>query len=90
MSKDTSPQDSAFGSVKGHDLVLQSISQEVGKLVPRSGSGKKRKLDMESYPLGSLLEIVPNHSCLTAACHPLYYVVKDRKVVDVWVPCRGW
>ena len=40
--------------------------------------------------LGALLKIIPNHSCLTAACHSLYFVVRGDEVVDVWRPCHGW
>ena len=29
-----------------------------------------------THSRGSLLKIIPNHSCLTAACHPLYFVVR--------------
>jgi len=55
-----------------------------------SAGSKRRKLDASAFPRGSLLKIIPNHSCLTAACHPLYFVVRGEEVVDVWRPCRGW
>ncbi len=44
----------------------------------------------DALPLGTLLKIIPNHSCLTAACHRLYFVVRGDEVVDVWRPCHGW
>ncbi|KAI8904494.1 hypothetical protein DFJ77DRAFT_480410 [Powellomyces hirtus] len=40
--------------------------------------------------IGQTLQIVPNHACLAAASFDWYYVVENEKVVDVWVPCRGW
>ena len=46
--------------------------------------------DHGAFPLGTLLKIIPNHSCLTAACHRLYFVVRGDEVVDVWRPCHGW
>lgn len=87
VSKDVAPQDQAFGAVAGHALLLQSVSQEVGKLVVAGTMAAPNPAD---YPVGTLLQIVPNHSCLTAACHPVYYVVEDGKVIDAWHPCRGW
>ncbi|CAO1612606.1 unnamed protein product [Parajaminaea phylloscopi] len=46
--------------------------------------------------LGERIRIVPQHSCLTAAQHALYYVVDSRDesggtvVTDVWVPWKFW
>ena len=42
--------------------------------------------------------ILPNHACLTAACHAKYHVISenaadasdDSKVVDTYVPCKFW
>lgn len=39
---------------------------------------------------GDPLRILPNHSCLTAACHPTYHVARGEEIVDEWYPCRGW
>uniref|UniRef100_A0A6U5ZYU2 D-serine dehydratase n=1 Tax=Guillardia theta TaxID=55529 RepID=A0A6U5ZYU2_GUITH len=81
MSKDLAPQDDHFGFVEGCDLVLQSLSQECGKVMTKKTStGKRAPYNMDDYPRGSLLKIVPNHSCLTAACHPLYYIVENDMV----------
>jgi hypothetical protein len=62
-----------------------------------SGDSKRSKhslpdsvADPGALPLGTLLKIIPNHSCLTAACHRLYFVVRGDEVVDVWKPCHGW
>jgi len=53
------------------DLRLVSLSQEHGVL-----SGRRR--------LGERLRILPNHSCLAAACFDRYHVVRGGEVVDVW------
>jgi len=100
MSKDSAPQDGGFGTVQGRpDLLLAAVSQESGKIVATgTGSadgnlkvGAKRARPPEAdLPLGSLVRILPNHSCLTAACHPLYYILRGDKIVDVWRPCRGF
>jgi len=62
-----------------------------------SGDSKRSKHSLPdsvaepgALPLGTLLKIIPNHSCLTAACHRLYFVVRGDEVVDVWRPCHGW
>ncbi len=74
-----------FGAVVGSPgLTLASLSQEHGILTSAS------PIPFERYPVGSRLRIVPNHSCLTAALFPEYHVVEGEKVVDVWVPNRGW
>ncbi len=41
-------------------------------------------------PLGRLVRIVPNHSCLTAALFDAYVVIEDGSVVGEWRPSRGW
>lgn len=64
-------------------LVVVSLSQEHGVL--RS----ERPLDRSWQP-GTRLRIVPNHSCLAAACFDRYHVVRGDEVVDEWRPVRGW
>ena len=61
-----------------------SLSQEHG--VARSA----RPLAAGSFPIGSLLRIVPNHSCLAAALFESYAVARGDLVVDEWRPVRGW
>lgn len=78
-----------FGPIAGHGLVVGQkwyvgrLSQEHGILVPSSSTA-------ELIPLGEKVLIVPQHSCITAASYPWYYVVENDVVVDVWVPFRGW
>jgi D-serine deaminase-like pyridoxal phosphate-dependent protein len=55
---------------------LVSLSQEHGIL-------SKRR------PVGSQVRILPNHSCLTAACFDEYVVVRGEEVVDRWKIWRG-
>jgi D-serine deaminase-like pyridoxal phosphate-dependent protein len=61
---------------------LRSLSQEHGILSFDEASGLP--------PVGTLVRIVPNHSCLTAALHESYIVVEGGEVVDEWYPSRGW
>jgi D-serine deaminase-like pyridoxal phosphate-dependent protein len=53
------------------DLRLVSLSQEHGILSRRR-------------PLGERLRILPNHSCLAAACFDRLHVVRADSVLDVW------
>ena len=64
-------------------LRVVSLSQEHGVL--RSDHA----LDPSWQP-GSRVRILPNHSCLAAACFGRFHVVRGREIVDVWHPIRGW
>jgi D-serine deaminase-like pyridoxal phosphate-dependent protein len=62
--------DYAAGTLRD-DFRLVSLSQEHG-------------VTSAPAPVGSRLRILPNHSCLTAACFDRYYVVRGETVVDRW------
>lgn len=66
------------------ELRLVGLSQEHGTV--RASAG----YPVGSLPVGTRLRIVPNHSCLAAACFERYHVVRDREVVGEWRPVRGW
>ena len=66
------------------ELRVVSLSQEHGVL--RSA----RELTRGELPIGALLRIVPNHSCLAAALFERYAVVRDGTVIAEWLPVRGW
>lgn len=55
---------------------ISSLSQEHGILTGR-------------LPVGARVRILPNHSCLTAACFDEYHVVRGERVVDRWKIWRG-
>ncbi len=44
----------------------------------------------ERFPIGAALRVIPNHSCLAAACFGRYLVLKGGEVVDEWRSARGW
>ncbi len=87
LSKDTGPDrpehptmgetfaDYAAG-VLSPGVRLLSLSQEHGIL-------------SASLPVGTRVRILPNHSCLTAACFDEYFVVRGDEVVDRWRIWRG-
>ncbi|KAJ8655733.1 hypothetical protein O0I10_008618 [Lichtheimia ornata] len=83
FSKDVCPQ-GGFGVLQSnHDIVLRSVSQEHGILQADSKSGLE---------LGQVVRVIPNHCCLTSACHMYYLIIEGGgdTVVDVWFPVRGW
>ena len=72
-----------FGEVKGHaGLLVTSVSQEHG--VIRAAA----PLDAE-LTVGTQVEIVPNHSCLTVAHFDEYHVMRQGREVDRWSIERG-
>jgi D-serine deaminase-like pyridoxal phosphate-dependent protein len=62
-------------------LRLTSLSQEHG-VIEGAGTAVLRP--------GTLVRILPNHSCLAAACFESYRVVRGTDVIDEWKPFRGW
>ena len=62
-------------------LNITSLTQEHGSL---SGPG------VRALRPGTRIRILPNHSCLAAACFERYSVLRGTEVVDEWHPVRGW
>lgn len=62
-------------------LRMVALTQEHGKL---RGPG------VEALRPGTRLRILPNHSCLAAACFDRYHVLRGTEVVDEWHPVKGW
>lgn len=89
LSKDTGAThitgEVLFGAIRNHpELRLVKLSQEHGII---EGDGP---IDYEAFPIGSIVHIIPNHSCLTAALFPEFQVMRDGWIVDTWRPVRGW
>ncbi len=95
LSADPGPRhvapDCGYGRLFNQDLSqpyprlrLAALSQEHGKVQVRGG------LRPGEFPVGSRLRIVPNHSCLAAACHPVYHALRGDLVAAQWEPVRGW
>ncbi|KAL1723887.1 putative serine dehydratase domain-containing protein [Schizophyllum commune] len=88
FSKDTGPS-GGYGDVVGKNWRVGRMSQEHG-ILTKKADGPPEKLS-----LGDTLEIVGQHACLIAAAYPWYYIVdsdveQGKKIVDVWVPWKGW
>lgn len=69
------------------DLILAQTSQEHGTIAARPGSGAK----VPDLAPGTLLRILPNHACATAAQHGGYHVVRaDGGKMAYWERFGGW
>jgi D-serine deaminase-like pyridoxal phosphate-dependent protein len=88
MSKDAGPTHltgykGGFGLVRGYpDLEIVKLSQEHGMVSLEDG--------FDRFHIGQILEIVPNHSCLTAAMFPEYVTVENGAITGSIKPVRGW
>jgi D-serine deaminase-like pyridoxal phosphate-dependent protein len=89
------PVDQGFGVVRdaaGHapddDLIVASVNQEHGIVARRTGG----PLDPRKYPVGTLLRVLPNHACATAAQHAAYMVTSREGggSVEQWPRINGW
>jgi D-serine deaminase-like pyridoxal phosphate-dependent protein len=68
------------------DVTVSSKNQEHGIVTSRSGA-----IDLDRFPVGSRVMILPNHSCATAAAYDRYYVTDGReRIVNVWERVNGW
>ncbi len=83
LDRSTAHEDHGFGAVADVDGVripdarVEHVTQEHG-------------IVSVHRPVGHRLRVLPNHACITAACHDRYVVVRDEQVLDRWDRCRGW
>ncbi|MGD9828224.1 MAG: alanine racemase [Hyphomicrobiaceae bacterium] len=69
------------------DLIVADANQEHGIVRRRQGGA----LDVERFPVGTLLRVLPNHACATAAQYDRYHVLEGgREVVAEWPRINGW
>ena len=70
------------------DLVVLQANQEHGIVARRPGT----KGPVPDLPVGTLLRILPNHACATAAQHGLYHVIPQRPGAPLmeWPRFGGW
>ncbi|MEM7736276.1 MAG: alanine racemase [Deinococcota bacterium] len=68
------------------DLIVSDASQEHGIITNRSG----QNIDINQFPIGTRLRILPNHACATAAAHPAYQVLQEGQVKDTWKRFGFW
>jgi len=85
LSKDTEATN-YFGRIKGYpDLVVKKVSQEHGIIEAVNGT-----IPFNELKIGTTVEVLPIHSCLSAACFSHYHIVQDGKVQRIIQPTRCW
>ncbi len=68
------------------DVTVSSTNQEHGIITSRSG-----EIDLDRFPVGSRVKILPNHACATAAAYDGYFVTEGGEdIVAVWGRVNGW
>lgn len=69
------------------DLIVSSANQEHG-IVSKRGGGM---IDAGKFPVGTLLRVLPNHACATAAQHAAYQVLNPAGEIEAaWPRFSGW
>lgn len=69
------------------DLLMIDANQEHGIVALRPGLHEP----LPQLPIGTLLRILPNHACATAAQHDRYHVVRGGDaIVAIWPRFGGW
>ena len=97
MSRDrgTQKQNCDFGygqvcDVHGQPLagyLMESANQEHGILAK---SGAPDTDIARTFPVGTLLRILPNHACATSAQFPEYQVLEGEGITATWPRFYGW
>lgn len=71
-------------SVEALGLTISEIHQEHGSI-------NISNVDwFDKLPIGSLVRILPNHSCLTCAGHSSYNILENNMITDSWERINGW
>lgn len=92
LTKDLSPQGGMCEIGGAPDLDCFRMSQEVITVTHAT----RKLFPFESFPLGTVVNLIPNHSCLAAACFDKYYIIDDpsctfdvdQDIVDEWIPTK--
>jgi D-serine deaminase-like pyridoxal phosphate-dependent protein len=74
------------------DLLVIGTNQEHGIIALRPGTGAGGKAGLPDLPVGTLLRILPNHACATAAQFDGYEVLPADASAPLahWPRFRGW
>jgi len=75
------------GRVLSPDVIVQATNQEHGILAQRDGEA----LDLDAFPIGRRLRVLPNHACATAGQFEGFWMVDAHgSPVEHLERCRGW
>jgi D-serine deaminase-like pyridoxal phosphate-dependent protein len=68
-------------------MIISETNQEHGIASSRS----QQKKSGETFEVGSMLRVLPNHACATSAMFDRYHVIDgSAEVIDVWHRINGW
>lgn len=80
-----------YGFIKDHpELQIKKLSQESGVV---GGADKTVPLDLSRFPIGTMLFVLPFHSCAATAMHEVVNVLDENNpeyIVAQWKIFRGW
>ncbi|WP_367277923.1 DSD1 family PLP-dependent enzyme [uncultured Shewanella sp.] len=69
------------------DLQVITVNQEHGII----GAVDNSVLNLDNFPVGSRLHILPNHGCATASMHQHYHVFDtENETYEIWNRIQGW
>ena len=66
-------------------LYVDRTYQEHGLIASANGT-----IEFDSFPIGTKVRILPNHTCITSAAHDKYYVIDNNIVIETWDRVNGW
>jgi D-serine deaminase-like pyridoxal phosphate-dependent protein len=67
-------------------VTVSSTNQEHGIITSREGP-----IDLDRFPVGGQVRILPNHACATAAAYDRYHVTSDGQTIQaIWERVNGW
>lgn len=72
--------------LKDGTVLVKGANQEHG-IIESTGSAP---LDLEEFPIGSRVRILPNHACPTLAAHPCYLLVDGIRIEKKLEHVSGW
>ena len=95
LSKDTSANkfmpEAGFGLICNKDTGIPLLGLNVSEIHQEHGSINIYNPDwFDKLPIGSLVRILPNHSCLTCAGFTNYNILENNMITDTWSRTNGW
>lgn len=80
-------KEAGYGEFLGNpELKIGVLKQEAGEVESADGA----PLDFSRYPIGSMLQLLPYHSCAATHQHRKINVVDNGRITAQWNICKGW
>ena len=85
------------GRATGHGLVVGANGEHLPSAVRVAHLSQEHGIiftndqeHLRALRPGDRLRVLPNHSCLAASLFPAYFIQDGNRIIDRWVPARGW